>query len=57
MSNKEVLNYVEDWLEKKQLKVFFEDRKRNKERYAKIKEKDLYELCYKLVDLIEKNMI
>lgn len=57
MNSIEILHFVEDWLEEKQLKSFFETRKNSKERYIKMKEKDLYKLCYKLVDLIEKNMI
>lgn len=55
MSNKQVLNFVEDWLEKRKLKKFFENKKKQKQTYIKIKEENLYELCYKLVDLIKEN--
>jgi len=56
MTNKEVLEYVEGWLTEKRIKTFFNNKKQ-KEKYIKISEKDFYEFCYKLVDLIKQNMI
>ncbi len=56
MSNIQTLNFVKDWLEKRRIKSFFENKNRGKQRYIKIKEDDLYELCYKLVDLLEDNI-
>ena len=56
MSNIEVVNYIEDWLEERKIKSFFRSKKNNKEKYVKIKEKDFYKLCYKLVDLIKENI-
>lgn len=56
MTNRQVLNYVEDWLEERRIKEYFKGRKKGKEKYIKIKEADLYELCYKLVDLIKNNL-
>ena len=56
MSNIEVVNYIEDWLEERKIKSFFRSKKNNKEKYVKIKEKDFYKLCYKLVDLIKDNI-
>lgn len=56
MSNIEVVNYIEDWLEERKIKTFFRSKKNNKEKYVKIKEKDFYKLCYKLVDLIKDNI-
>ena len=56
MSNIEVVNYIEDWLEGRKIKSFFKDKKKGKEKYIRIKEKDFYEFCYKLVDLIKDNI-
>ncbi len=56
MSNRQILNFVEDWLETRRIKCFFKDKKKNKQTYIKIKQDDLYELCYKLVDLIKNNL-
>lgn len=56
MSNRQVLNFVEDWLESRRIKSFFKSKKKGKQRYIKLKEDDFYELCYKLVDLIKDNL-
>lgn len=56
MTNKQVINYVENWLSKRRIKSFFKSKKRGKEKYIKIKEKDFYQFCYKLVELIEDNL-
>lgn len=56
MSSEEVLDYVKEWLNKRKIKVFFKSKIRRKEKYVKMKEKDLYNLCYKLVDLIQNNI-
>lgn len=56
MSNRQTFNFVEDWLEEKRIKEYFKGRKKGKERYIRIKETDLYELCYKIVDLIKNNL-
>ena len=55
MNNKEVLNYVSEWLEQRRIKSYFNNKKFGKEKYIKINETDLYELCYKLVKLIDNN--
>ena len=56
MSNRQVLNFIEDWLEERRIKRFFQSKKKGKEKYVKISETDLYDLCYKLVDLIKNNL-
>ena len=56
MNNIHIFNFVEDWLERRRIKSFFESKKKGKDKYIRIKEDDLYELCYKLVDLIKDNI-
>lgn len=56
MNNRQVLIFVEDWLERKRIKSYFKDKKNKKQTYIKIKEDDLYILCYKLVNLINNNI-
>lgn len=56
MSNSQVMNFIEDWLEEKELKVYFDNRKNNKEKYIKIREQEFYRFCYKLVNLIKDNL-
>ena len=56
MSNEQVLVYIENWLEERRIKSFFDNKKENKKKYVKIKEEELYKLCYKLVDLIKENI-
>lgn len=56
MSNNQVLNFVEDWLERRRIKSYFKSKKTNKQVYIKLKEDDFYELCFKLVDLIKNNL-
>ena len=56
MNEKQAINFVEDWLINKRIKTFFNKKEKGKERYIKIKEDELYRLCYKLVDLIKNNL-
>ena len=56
MSNKQVLNFVQDWLINRRIKTFFKNKEKGKDKYIKIKEDDLYKLCYKLVELINENV-
>ena len=56
MSNIEVLNYIEDWLERRRLKNYFKSKEKRNTRYVKIKEEDFYEICYKLIDLAKDNI-
>lgn len=55
MTNRQVLNYIEDWLNKKRIKSYFKGKLR-KERYIKMKESDFYRFCNKLVELINNNI-
>lgn len=58
MSNeaKQVMHYVQEWLEEKRIKSYFDNKKNETQRYYKIKEQDLYKLCYKLICLMEDNI-
>lgn len=56
MTNEEVLEFVKEWLNERKIKSFFEDKNNNKDTYVKIKKQDLYNLCYKIIALIESNI-
>ena len=53
MSNIQVYDFIKNWLEEKELKIYFDNRKKEKEKYIKIKEQDFYRFCYKLISLVE----
>ena len=55
MSNKQVMDYIKDWLNKKRIKSYFKDKLKG-ERYIKMKESDFYIFCNKLVELIDNNI-
>lgn len=51
MTNEEIIDYVEVYLTKKKIKAFTDNKDK---KYIKMKESDFYNLCYKLVNLIDK---
>ena len=55
MSNKQVIDYIKDWLNKKRIKSYFKG-KLKKEKYIRMKERDVYIFCNKLVELIDNNI-
>lgn len=54
---KEILEFTKKWIRKNEIKKYYESKERGKEKYLKMKETDLYNFSYKLVDLLSKNMI
>lgn len=56
MSNIQVFNYIEDWLEIRRIKSYFKNKENGQTKYIKMKEEDFYNLCYKLIDLAKDNI-
>ena len=56
MKKEETFNYIKKWLKQKEIKSFFNSKKKGHKKYIRIEEEELYELCYKLIKLIEDNI-
>lgn len=56
MTNTQVFNYIEEWLEAKIIKSYFTSKENGNTKYIKMKEQDFYNLCYKLVNLTKSNI-
>lgn len=56
MKKEETFNYIKKWLKQKEIKSFFSSKKKGHKKYIRIEEEELYELCYKLIKLIEDNI-
>ena len=55
MKSNEVYDYVRKWLINKRINVFYSSKEKGHKRVIRMTEDDLYELCIKLVNLIESN--
>ena len=55
MKSNEVYDYVRKWLIDKKIQKYFKHKKEEKKVYIKITEEELYELCIKLVNLMESS--
>ena len=55
MKSNEVYDYVREWLIDKRIKRFYNRKTTGKKTYLKMTEEDLYDLCIKLINLMESN--
>lgn len=55
MKSNEVYDYVREWLIDKKIKKFCSRKETGKITYLKMTEEDLYQLCIKLINLMESN--
>jgi len=55
MKSNEVYDYVRKWLIDRKIQKYFKNKKDGKKVYIKMTEENLYELCIKLVNLMESS--
>lgn len=56
MTDKEIIDFIQDWLNKKRLEIYFDTKKGNGEKYYKISKDDFYKFCEKFAILIRDNL-